>query len=311
MKLPVLKAVGTTFAFTIEHALDLLKIVWLPLALLTAISAFVLPGYMQTMMGVADLGAQPSPEDAMRAMSAALPAAFAMMIAGVAVYMIIFAGILKLVIRGEKPSMPFYIGFGSDEWRLLGTWLLCFLIFIGVEILAAIVAGLAGGLAFGAGGAGIYIAFAVGIVVLVAIIWVCIRLSLATPAAVGAQTIGIGPAWNASKGNVWPLFFYWLIWGVIFVIVEIGLIAILMPGYFEAMGSVFSAAGTGSPENVQAASRAMNEQMLAMYDTSSPMALIRLAGSLVIGTVLIVLVAVAGGVAWRLMTDAQPEKHFD
>ena len=45
-----------------------------------------------------------------------------------------------------------------------------------------------------------------------------LRLSLATPATIGQRTIGLGPSWNAAKGNVWRLLGYWLIWGVIFML---------------------------------------------------------------------------------------------
>jgi hypothetical protein len=227
----------------------------------------------------------------------------------IAAYLIIFAGILKLVIRGEKPSLPFYIGFGADEWRLLGTWVLLMLIFVGVEIVAGIVGGLAAGLAISIPGGGAFIALAVGLAVLVVVIWVGLRFSLATPAAIGAQTIGIGPSWNTSKGNVWALFFYWLIWGLIFFIVEIVLITILMPGYFQAIGDM--AGSAGDPERLQRASEAMTASAMEMYDLSSPLNIIKMVASALIGTFLFATVAVAGGVAWRLMTDQQPEKHFD
>jgi hypothetical protein len=310
MKLPVLKAVGTTFAFVLQHWLDLLKIVWLPLVLLAAISFLVLPGYMQSLMSIGPTGPGVDPSQALAAMSAMLPAAFALLIAGMAAYMIIFAGILKLVIRGEKPSLPFYLGFGADELRLFGTWLLFLLIMIGLEIILAIAAGLAAAAGASISGFGVVMVFAVIVAVCVVMIWMCIRLSLATPAAIGARTIGIGPSWKASKGNAWALFFYWLIWALMLAIIEIALLTILMPGYFQAMGDVFAAAGRRSPDEVQAAAQAMNQQLAAMYDTSSPVALVRLAAGFVIGTILIVVMAVAGGVAWRLMTDESPEKHI-
>jgi hypothetical protein len=160
-------------------------------------------------------------------------------------------------------------------------------------------------------GVGVFAVILTVIAVCVVMIWVSLRLSLASAASVGAQTIGLGPSWNTSKGNAWSLFFYWLIWGVIFFVVELAMIAILMPGYFQAIGGIISAGGARSPEEIEAASRAMTEQMTAMYDMTSPMAIVRLAGSYLVGTILIVLVAVAGGVAWRLMTDDRPEKHFE
>src|SRR5690242_1228844 len=182
MKLPVFKAVGMTFAFVLAHWLDILKIMWLPLVLVIAVSAFAAPSYMQSMMALAGDGTG-DPQAAMAAMSSALPMALLLFVVSIAGYLIIFAGILKLVIRGEKPSLPFYIGFGADEWRLLGTWVLLMLIFIGVEIVVGIVAGVATGLAISVPGGGAYIALAVGLAALVVVLWVALRFSLATPAA--------------------------------------------------------------------------------------------------------------------------------
>jgi len=267
-----------------------------------------MPGYMQTMMAVGPDGSA-DPQAALTAMSAVLPMLLLLFLASIAAYMIIFAGILKLVIRGEKPSLPFYLGFGSDEWRLLGTWLLLILIFIGAYILFGVVVGLLGLLAVNMPGVGAIIAFVGMFAAFIAYIWLCLRFSLATPAAIGGQTIGVGPSWNLSKGNVWRLLGYWVIWGIIFFIVEIIIVLIMMPGYFQAMGDIFGSAG--DPARIQQASNEMNQAALAMYDFSSPLNIAKMVASSLIGTLLFAMFAVSGGVAWRLMTDDRPEKHFE
>ena len=248
------------------------------------------------------------PQQAMAALSAALPMALLLFVVSIAAYLIIFAGILKLVIRGQKPSLPFYLGFGADEWRLLGTWLLMMLIFIGAEILIVIASALIGFLAVNLGGVGGVIAFVAILALFVALIWLCVRFSLATPATIGAETIGIGPSWNISKGNVWRLLGYWVIWGLILVVVEILVLLMVMPGYFQAMGDIF--ASGGDPAQLQRATQEMTDAALGLYDFSSPLNVLRLVLSGVIGALVFATVAVSGGVAWRLMTDESPEKHF-
>src|SRR5262249_53848690 len=173
-----------------------------------------MPGYMQTMTAVSEGGAA-DPTQAMAAMSSALPTLLLISLTSIAAYMIIFAGILKLVIRGERPRLPFYLGFGADEWRLLGTWLLLILIFIGAYLLVGVVVALFGLLAVNLPGVGLIVAIVGMLAAFAAYFWLCLRFSLASPAAVGAQTIGVGPSWNTSKGNVWRLLAYWLILGVI------------------------------------------------------------------------------------------------
>jgi hypothetical protein len=214
------------------------------------------------------------------------------------------------VVHGEKPKLPFYIGFGGDEFRLLGTWVLQFLIFIGAYLGILLITGAAGFLAMASpllGGIAALIAALAG---MVAFCWLMLRMSLATPATIGQRTIGLGPSWNAAKGNVWRLLGYWLIWGIIFILIEIVILAVMMPGYFEAMGEMTTAAGSGSTEAVEAATQKMNDVMMSMY-AGTPGSIATLVAGFVLGTAAIVLMAVAGGVAWRLMTETSPEKHFE
>jgi hypothetical protein len=310
MKLPVFKAVATTFAFIAANALELVKIVWLPVALMLVLMAVVMPGYMQAIVGASTADPAAASQEAMAALSAGTPIFLLVFVVSIAWYLVLFAGILKLVLNGEKPKLPFYIGFGGDEFRLLGTWVLQMLIFIGAYLGIAIVGGAAGFFAMSSpviGGIAVLIVVVAG---LVAFCWLMLRLSLATPATVGQRTIGLGPSWNAAKGNVWRLLGYWLIWGVIFMVIEIAMIAVLMPGYFEAMGDMFTAAGSGSVENVEAATQKMNDAMMSMY-SGTPGSIASLAAGMILGTFAIVILAVAGGVAWRLMTETSPEKHFE
>jgi hypothetical protein len=248
--------------------------------------------------------------DAMAAMSAMMPIIFITMLLSLAFYLVIFAGVLKLVIHGEKPKLPFYIGSGADEFRLLGTWVLLILVFIGAYLGFVLVVGAAGFLALSSPLAGGIAMLVAGLAAMVAFCWLMLRMSLATPATIGQRTIGLGPSWNVAKGNVWRLLGYWIIWGLIFMLLEFVIISVMMPGYFQAMGEIFAAAGAGRTEEAQAAVEQMNQASLGMYDGSLG-AIARFAAGTILGTMAIVVFAVAGGVAWRLMTDTSPEKHFE
>lgn len=309
MKLPVFKAVAMTFAFVAANAVDLIKIVWLPIVAVIAVMAGLLPAYMRSMMDAST--ASPSdPQSAMAAFAAMAPMFLLMFIMSIAFYLVVFTGILKLVIHGEKPRLPFYIGFGADELRLLGTWMLMLVIFIGAYLGMAIVIGASSFAAMSSPMVGGILVLVMTVVSLVAFCWLMLRMSLATPATIGQRTIGLGPSWNVAKGNVWRLFGYWLIWILLLMIIEVVMVIVLMPGYFAAMGDMSAAMGSGSVEQVEAASRQMNEAALSMYDGSAAgIAGLVVAGA--VGTLLIVFFAVSGGVAWRLMTETSPEKHFE
>jgi hypothetical protein len=310
LKLLVFKAIAMTFAFIAANAIEILKIIWLPTALFVGVFGVLLPNYGQALIAPSTLGTDATPEQVGEAFATVVPAMLVMGLISAAYYLVVFAGVLKLVIHGEKPKLPFYLGFGGDELRLLGTWVLYLLIFIGAYFVVGLVAAMVGGAALAIAGAGPFIVIAVACIALVAFLWLNLRLSLATPAAVGQRTIGIGPSWNASKGNVFRLFAYWLVWAVIFAVVEFALILALMPGFFAAYGQIITASAAGDLAGAEAASQSLNEAMALMYD-GSPMSVARLGGATLIGSLLFALWAVAGGVAWRLMTDDRPEKHFE
>ncbi len=294
MKLPIGRAVSATFAFVLQNWLEILRIVWAPFAIFMTIWLIIGPRYMSlnTEMMLVD------PEDTeavMTIIGQILPLMGLLLLLSFVFYAVLIAGILKLVIRGERPSMPFYLGFGADEWRLLGTWVLLFLIALGIQILAMVAAGVFGAVAAFVPGVGPLLAFAGGLAIFIAFIWGMLRLSLATPAAIGARRIGIGPSWAATKGNVWRLLGFWLVWVVLVLVLQIIAIAVVMPGYFGLM----AASTSQDPETARNATIAIAEQANVFAQLSSPLGIVRVLFGLLVGAAMFTFMVAASGVAWR------------
>lgn len=307
MKFPVLKAIGATFAFMVQNFVDLLKIIWLPLVLQWAAYLLLMPGLMNSTSAMASMrgAGQPSPEQ-MAAISQYAMYTTGLTLVSAVFSVIMFSGVSRLVVRGLKPTLPFYIGWGADEWRVLGSWLILFVVFVLLSVAGGIAMALGAVLtAMGPGPGGIISIVAVAAVVLVGI-WLCARLSLAVPASVDLQKIGVGPSWSATEDHLWSIIGFWILFAIIALLVQFVAGAFLTPpGYREAMQGMMS---SGNPEDIKRASEEMNAVMLKSYDLSDMGNVIRLSLGFMLGAVGVIVTAVAGAVAWRFLTDkTEPE----
>lgn len=146
-----------------------------------------------------------------------LPAFLLVLVLVVALLSCLMGGIYRLVLRpGEKGFL--HLRFGKDELRLTGVNLLLFA--IGMFCLTAEIAAVSAAQQ-GSGVAGI-----AALVLLVASVWVGVRLILATPMTFAEHRFAIGDAWRATRGKFWPLLgmillaviFYVMVWLLISII---------------------------------------------------------------------------------------------
>lgn len=309
MGLPVFKALGATFAFIAQHLATILRILWAPLALNVVGSALVAPQYLSAMIEVQSFGPTANPDEVLAATSRGIVPGLAMLAIGLVSNLLMSAGLLKFVIRNEAPSGPFYMALGRDEWRLFLTGLLAALAAIGVYLCGILALVLIGGLGAALGAAGGVLVTIAGTVLLVVMIWLGLRLSLAAPASIARQRIGVQASYDATKGKVWSLLGYFVLIGLIFVVAELLLVGFVLPGYFDAIAASGEGLTPGqplSPEAAQALQAKLNEIVLRAYDLKSPQGYVTMVVNFIGGGALITVGMVALGVAWRLITE-RPE----
>ena len=141
------------------------------------------------------------------------------------------AAVFRAVLRPEDKGFA-RLKFGGDELRLIGLWLLMGLLFFGVALVLGIVIG-GGAVAMSLGSkmpsAGVVLGiFVIYLVMIVAMIWVGVKLSLAAPMTFVQRKIRLFGSWRLTKGRFWPLFgCYLLVW--IFTIL-IGLVELVVVG---------------------------------------------------------------------------------
>jgi len=146
-----------------------------------------------------------------------LPAFLLVLVLVVALLSCLTGGIYRLVLRpGEKGFL--HLRFGKDELRLTALNLLLFA--VGMFCLTAEIA------AVGAAQQGSSVAGIAAVVLLVASVWLGVRLTLATPMTFAEHRFAIADAWRASRGRFWPLLgmivlaviFYVMVWLLISII---------------------------------------------------------------------------------------------
>ena len=268
-KLPVFTAFFAALAFLATHALTLLKIMWLPaLALLGAFVA-VMPSLLDAQMSGAAMGESPDPAAMVAAVGAMFKSMGLLYLVMAIVYPMIIAGVLKHIVRGETPKLPFYLGYAGDELRVLGAFLLV-IVMTGIVYVVGVLAilAVAVGLSAVSPALGGVLGFVAGIAFVCAFVWFLMRLSVSLPAAVGARSLGVVESWRMTKGNIWRLLLYWILFAIVLIPVVSIFMAVAMPDMMGAYGDMIAAGQD------PAAQEAVNQRLLQMqrdmWDMSKP-----------------------------------------
>ena len=155
---------------------------------------------------------------------------------------LMYAAANRAVLRpGER--LTGYLRLGVDELLQLVVMILLGLIFLGVYIGLVIVIGL---LSWAVDVAYKPAASAVAVIgfiaLLCALIWLAVRLSLASAATFDTRQIGIGASWRMTRGRFWPLLGAYVI-AVVLVVVIWLLGLIILFAIAAAVGGGLTAAG--------------------------------------------------------------------
>lgn len=133
---------------------------------------------------------------------------------------VVTAGVYRLVLRPqEHTALNTHLKFGKDELRLTVANLVMFSIGMGFLFAIALTTAL---IAWGGGG----IWALGGVALAVLMIWIGVRLSLATPMTFGEGRLSIAASWRLTRGHFWSLLgmillatiFYLMVWAVVAII---------------------------------------------------------------------------------------------
>ncbi|WP_375205471.1 hypothetical protein [Hyphococcus sp.] len=305
MKLPVFTAFGAAIAYVTSHFLTLLRIVWLPALLLTGVTFYLMPAAIEAQMSIA-MTEPGAPPDA--AVFAAIAESFkwtgVIYLASAIFYPMLIAGVLKHLLRGAAPRLPFYLQFGADEvFVLIAYILLMVMLMIAgfAGFLAVMVVGVIGAVLSEAAGGLVVLLLMIAFVV--AMIWFSLRLSLIFPASVSERTVGVVQSWNATKGAAWSLFFYWFLWMMVLAFLG-GAYAVFSAGDMFSYIPEMIAAG-GDEAAIAEIEQRMLEAQMGMFDRSRPGFWVHAGATYIYMMLNMVLWSAAAGVAWRYLAGEE------
>lgn len=286
MKLPVFKALATTFAFSLENWARLLKIVWLPFLLMFGVSYWF---QLHVSGRTAELLAQGSALEYETVQAFNMEVFWLNACASIGLGLLglmVSAGILRLVIRGESPSLPFNLRWGGDEWALLVTSIALF----GAMFLIIFVGSIVIGILAAATGVPLLAFIALAVLML----WLGVRFYLAFPAAVAQQQLGLVPAWEASGSQFWRLLGYLVLLGLLGIAFQIAVMAVVTPQQLGFLIELY----TGRLDAIS-----VNMRIAELTQPGTIEGVLRTGAMWVLSLVPTVIGTVALGVAWRMIDE--------
>jgi hypothetical protein len=195
---------------------------------------------------------EPDPQEMMRVMGAVVPALLVFLPLTLILYGVLYAAVNRAVLRPEEARRaPLKLGGAELRQALVLLLLMLVLLFAWVvlTVVVALIAAAVGGergADGGAGGAAGLVAF-VGIgLSLVLMVFLGVRLSLASPLTFGEGRVRVLQSWHLTRGKFWPLFGgYALAVALAVVIYLLALVvfvavAAVTGGGLDAIGKIFS-----------------------------------------------------------------------
>jgi hypothetical protein len=201
MALSSFKTARETYRFVWGNRLDCLRILWLPLLLIFCLAWIVWPHIVPLVNFSAPTAAAASITGSS---AVALALWLLLLFTGLTVLgSIMCAGLWRLILRNVHVTGPYYLGFGSDELRLLALAGLKILLFLAWGLVTAAVIFLIEMVASHLSGSFSPAAFLLTLLIAFAVLgWIGTRLSLSGSASIKTQRVDIRSSWRDTAHNV-------------------------------------------------------------------------------------------------------------
>lgn len=302
MSLPVFRAVGATYAFFFGNFLRILRVTWLPTLIIAGFAAWntqlALNLLRYPFVASVHVEASKAALDAVNAAAPLIKWSLAFRLIEIVLLAIVSVGLVRPIVRGDWPRGIFYLGFGLDELRVLlarfMAYVLFFAAYFGSAIVVVLLLLLAGALNKYAGVALLGLGVAAVVVVL---IWITLRMFLIAPASVSERSIGFLSSWAVTERHSWQLLALVVLVGAPLVILALILLCAVfwaeLPTILPQMREILS-----------------NPDVMPMRFSSGPVLALVTPVAVAIGVVewlMIVLLTIASGFAYRLLTKGASE----
>ncbi len=219
MKIPFERTIAGAYRFAFTNILSVIGIGWFPFLLLGAVVGGLIylwmPQFaafwsMVTAAAAAGPAAKPPPFDQARFLALLGPAFgsyFLVLLTALVVQAMVNVGLMRKALGQHPGPVFFFFSLGSQVWRLIGSYLLLFLLFFGgVVVTVAAIAAISIGLSKVSGPAQGLATFFLCLFAILGLIYAMVRVSFFIPAVVVAENhIGLRRSWHLGGGNFWRI----------------------------------------------------------------------------------------------------------
>jgi hypothetical protein len=218
-KIPVIGTVSRAYGFLLGEFGTIIRLAWAPLLVGSGLS-YLFGGQAID----ASIAGQSDPAAALQQAPQQFLIGVVSFVAGV----MAMVALLRVVIFGDrKPGLFVYLWLGGAELRLILVTILLVIAFIAAMLGVGLAFGILAAIAAAAAPLALLLPIA-ALAILIAAIWVPLRLSLIGPVVVGENNLGVERSWALTKGNALRMLGVLLLTYLPYVIVSwIVLIAIL------------------------------------------------------------------------------------
>jgi hypothetical protein len=216
MQFPVGRTIEDAYSFGFRKFFAVLGVAWLPYLLLGILAVFLLGDFATRFLpslrqisadhAFGPHGFDPRVLAPLRAISGYI---WLFTIAALLVTAMVEVGVMRKALGFSTGPTLVYLSFGSAFWRMVGAFVLLWLIWVGLIIGLAIAVGIGAALllSFVPGNVRYLLIGATGFIAFCAAVYVVFRLIFFLPAVVVAEErLGIGRSWELGGGNFWRIF---------------------------------------------------------------------------------------------------------
>jgi hypothetical protein len=172
-----------------------------------------------TRLTAAQSGGARDPAKTLDAIGHLLPGYCALLVAGMVFNSILGAAMIRSVLRPAEDRLGF-MRLGADEIRQMALAALTFLVFVGAYIALLLVVFILGAVVGVAGKGAAGLVLFVGVIVVIgALVFLGVRLSLAPAQTFETRRINLFGSWSLTQGRFWPLFGTYLLAAAMIAIV--------------------------------------------------------------------------------------------
>jgi len=221
-KIPLETTLVGAYRFLFTNIVSVIGTIWLPFVLLFGLMG----GLVYMVIPHEWLTGNFTQFDAKEVLTKALPLLYCyplIIFAALVTAAMVLVGLLRHSLGLKRGTTFIYFSLGAKVWRLIGAYLLIYVVMVALVAIFAVAFGLLDGVfaPMMPKAAAVFANVVLGFIAFCAVFYVLVRLFFFLPAVIVAEgKLGIRRAWSLGGGNFWRIFFT-----ILMIVIPVGFLA--------------------------------------------------------------------------------------